>query len=832
MTKFRRLSLVVAAAILTAPVWGSDSVRQTALYRQINPVPHVVEIAPEGPVLDISGGVYVVDRHGLFGSDVNFLNKGDKKDVRLTVDFHPKKAMKAGVKPLSGAYLLTVSEDGVSILGYDERGAFYGLQTLRQIVGLTGERNLPCGLEINDWPDLPARGVVEGFYGTPWSHQARLSLIDVYGRFKMNTYIYGPKDDPYHSSPNWRKPYPEDEARNIAELVRACERNRVDFVWAVHPGQDIKWNEEDYGNLVAKFEMMYDLGVRAFAIFFDDISGEGTNPMKQVELLNRLTAEFVAAKGDVAPLIICPTDYNRSWANPTERGSLAVYGRELDPSVRVFWTGDAVCSDMTPSTLKWVGERIQRPALYWWNFPVTDYCRHIVMQGPVYGLDNGLTSNDVCGFVSNPMEHAEASKLALYGVADYTWNIKEYDPKANWERGLAWLAGDDAYSAYRTFAIHSCDTESGYRREESWETETFRVEGDWTEAQYDALLEEFGKIERVYEEMSRKCDNDALMRELHPWLEEFGKLGARGRKALELINVYRGGDNAAFWSAYVDNLMSEEERDAYEAHKSGTLKLQPFYENAMDDMLDGFYRRIAGRGPFSYTAIGSYPNSGTVSGKLMFDDDSTTFYTSAYGQRTGDWIGVDLGIVRGLREINILQGRNSVDDVDYFDMATLEASKDGNLWYPVIDTIDHQYIINWEGRGIDARYVRLRKLESDKTNWCAVRTFSVNPQRTESLGFGVEAPDMTKAVYAFDRNPRSFYALDGVLAFEIPSGEDRRDSRTLLMDPHGTLLIRQYAADGTVLSETVTDNPYCALELDGRTVRVSIEGHADIFEIM
>ena len=76
MTKFRRLSLVVAAAILTAPVWGSDSVRQTALYRQINPVPHVVEIAPEGPVLDISGGVYVVDKHGLFGSDVNFLNKG------------------------------------------------------------------------------------------------------------------------------------------------------------------------------------------------------------------------------------------------------------------------------------------------------------------------------------------------------------------------------------------------------------------------------------------------------------------------------------------------------------------------------------------------------------------------------------------------------------------------------------------------------------------------------------------------------------------------------------------------------------------------------------
>lgn len=116
----------------------------------------------------------------------------------------------------------------------------------------------------------------------------------------MNCYLYGPKDDPYHSCPNWRLPYPEQEARQIRELVEACNRNRVDFVWAIHPGQDIKWNEEDYNNLVRKFEMMYDLGVRSFAIFFDDISGEGTNPVKQTELLNRLNEEFVRAKGDVA----------------------------------------------------------------------------------------------------------------------------------------------------------------------------------------------------------------------------------------------------------------------------------------------------------------------------------------------------------------------------------------------------------------------------------------------------------------------------------------------------------------------------------------------------
>ena len=46
---------------------------------------------------------------------------------------------------------------------------------------------------------------------------------------------------------------------------------------------------------------MYDLGVRSFAVFFDDISGEGTNPVKQAELLNYIDENFVKVKKDVTP---------------------------------------------------------------------------------------------------------------------------------------------------------------------------------------------------------------------------------------------------------------------------------------------------------------------------------------------------------------------------------------------------------------------------------------------------------------------------------------------------------------------------------------------------
>lgn len=672
--------------------------------------------------------------------------------------------------------------------------------------------------------------MVEGFYGTPWSHQVRLSLIEFYGEMKMNTYVYGPKDDPYHSSPNWREPYPEDEARNIRELVEACNEHWVDFVWAIHPGQDIKWNEEDYGNLVAKFQMMYDLGVRSYAIFFDDISGEGTNPYRQTELLNRLTKEFVQAKGDVAPLILCPTDYSGLWANPSPKGSLAIFGETLDPQIKIFWTGDAVCSNLTPSTLEFVNSRIRRPAYYWWNYPVTDYARHIMLQGPVYGLDTTLTSDQVCGVLSNPMEHGEASKLALYGVADYCWNIPAYNPIDNWERGLVYLA-PEVSQAYRRFAIHSGDTETGYRRDESWETDTFTL-AQWSDEAAARLEEEFEKIQSVPEVMKQDLANKALLAELMPWLEEFGKLGVRGDKAIELARIYRGGgSDSLFWNLYVENVMSEEDRENYEAHKTGTLKLQPFYEHIMDDMGYLFLSRISGETPRHYKGIGTFKNSGSVSTRLMLDRDSSTYYTSGVGQKEGDWIGLDLRDVREVKEIRILQGRNSVDDVDYFDNAVLECSVDGRVWMPLTKELKNRYIIEWSANPVRARYVRIRRLDSKRSNYASVRLFEIDPLRPDNLGFGIKTSAPMDALRSFDRNIGTTFDSRGGFAMEVPQGVK---GFVMLMGAHeAPVIVREYGEGGELVSERSTDSAYYTMTLSGENVRsVSIEGDVRIFEIV
>lgn len=561
----------------------------------LNPTPQSLELK-KGKGLDINKGFTLGKSTGItdgIDSELSFVGiPTAPKGVALKIQQGDAIAAKEGVKATNGAYKLTVSNKGVDIVSYDSDGTFYALQTLKQLLDspAASDGKIPF-LTINDYPNLPIRGTVEGFYGNPWSHQTRLSLIDFLGQNKMNTYVYGPKDDPYHSSPNWRKPYPEKQAQNIKELIDQSNKNHVNFVWAIHPGKDIKWNEEDYNNLLNKFNIMYDLGVRAFAIFFDDIEGEGTDSRKQTALLNRLTDEFVKTKGDVADIMICPTDYSQLWAGKDmEKGQLAIYGQTLNPNAEVFWTGEFVCSDLTPETLEFVDSRIKRPALYWWNFPVTDYARYMLMQGPAYGLDTSLTPEQVSGIVSNPMEHGEASKLALYGVGDYTWNVADYNPIDNWERGLEEIA-PEAPEAYRTFAIHNGDTGKGYRRDESWETPTFTF-NDYTPEQFEALKAEFERIAAVPEQM-QVISNKALLGELQPWLDEFGKLGQRGLKTLELIKIYEGGNEVDFLNAYINNTMSPEEREAYNAHRVGTLRLQPFYENVMVDILNDYKAKKA-----------------------------------------------------------------------------------------------------------------------------------------------------------------------------------------------------------------------------------------------
>ena len=494
----------------------------------------------------------------VLSAKLNIVGTSEKVDIKKFPNATPiiigeanDKAVKKFKKQIptnAEGYYLKVDADQVVVAGRDNSGTFYGVQSLMQV--MSQPEVMQC--EVTDYPSVTDRGVIEGFYGNPWSHKDRLRQFDFYGQYKMNTYVFGPKDDPYHRA-RWREPYPAQEAAQLKELVDAAHKNKVKFVWAIHPAGDIKWCLEDSINVAKKLELMYNLGIRSFAVFFDDVWGEGARGDKQAGLLNYLTDNFVRKHKDVEPLIMCPSQYNKGW---TSGDYLNTLGTKMYPEVRIMWTGNSVVDMIGEVDMQWINEQIKRKAYIWLNYPVNDYCQSRMLMGKTYG--NDLNINDmVSGFCSNPMEYAEASKVSLYSIADYTWNMPAYDDVKSWERALEALM-PTSKMAFRIFCENNIDlgpTGHGLRREGE--------SPNWAKAS-ESLM----GVSMYFQQLVWAADNlladevnhPEMLAEIKPWVESMRYLGLRGQQYIQMVTDLAQKDSVAFIGHYRAQLQLEQKQ--------------------------------------------------------------------------------------------------------------------------------------------------------------------------------------------------------------------------------------------------------------------------------
>ncbi|NBE98045.1 beta-N-acetylhexosaminidase [Nonomuraea sp. KC401] len=361
----------------------------------------------------------------------------------------------AGLPP--EGYTLSAARDRVLIVGADPAGAFYGAQTLLALAGppwssCPEHRVCVPEAEIRDWPDLPLRGTIEGFYGTPWTHADRMEHLRFSGRHKLNAYVYAPKDDPFHRE-RWREPYPEGELARLAELVTEAAARHVRFVFALSPGLSMVYGDAgERAALRAKAEQVWEAGVREFALLFDDIppelqhepdkqefgTEEGASASAHAAVCRDFAEKFLAVRGADRPLTMVPTDY-AGTARTAYRDRLAA---ELPTDVLVWWTGPDIvvgeisARDMTAAAASY-GHRIA----LWDNFPVNDFDFDRVFLGPLTGRATELDGVALEGITANPMVEAAASRIALTTVADYAWHPAAYDPARSHERAVRLLPG-------------------------------------------------------------------------------------------------------------------------------------------------------------------------------------------------------------------------------------------------------------------------------------------------------------------------------------------------------------------------------------------------------
>lgn len=434
----------------------------------------------------------------------------------------------------------------IVIEGKSGDGTFYGVQTLKQLTEKTENAVTVAEAVIKDEPTMSVRGSIEGFYGTPWSHEDRLNQIEFYGDQKLNTYIYAPKDDVYHRN-KWRDPYPETEMKRMKDLIGTSKKNKVDFVFSLSPGIDIRFDgaegEADYQALVKKCQSLYDMGVRSFAIFFDDI--ENKDGKKQAELLNRFNKEFIQAKGDIKPLITVPTEYDSNvmgLANSVNKYTKD-FAATLDKSIKVLWTGSAVVPEgIDVANAQRVKEVYGDRMGIWWNYPCTDYIKEKLALGPIYGLDKGL-EKEVDFLVMNPMEHAELSKISLATGADYAWNTAAYDYEKSFETAIDELYGELAPYMY-TFANHSSRLVAGWASTGRADAPAVRelmnttmrkvARGEDAAKEIETLKQEFDQMILAADTLKAKLPAEELSH-CSGNLDKLKALGENDKVALELL---------------------------------------------------------------------------------------------------------------------------------------------------------------------------------------------------------------------------------------------------------------------------------------------------------
>lgn len=85
-------------------------------------------------------------------------------------------------------YFLKVAKSGIGILGSDDQGAFYGLQSLRQLINLSDAKHVRC-TDIKDWPSMPFRGIRLNIPGSENIAFYRRFVRDFMAYFKYNKVI-------------------------------------------------------------------------------------------------------------------------------------------------------------------------------------------------------------------------------------------------------------------------------------------------------------------------------------------------------------------------------------------------------------------------------------------------------------------------------------------------------------------------------------------------------------------------------------------------------------------------------------------------------------------
>lgn len=667
------------------------------------------------------------------------------------------------------AYLLHIGLNTVIVLGKDADAAFYGITTLECILGQSGRT--VRRLTVRDYSDSVFRGFIEGYYGIPWTTDERVELMEFGSKFKTNMYIYAPKDDAYHSS-NWRGLYSDADLVELKEQIDAGTRTKTRFVWAIHPFMHDKFTasnyDKDLATVINKFEQLYAAGVRQFCISADDVDAGSDGAAKldaslHRRLLNDVTA-WMRTKGDCYDLIFVPSAY--CYLSDTRlRVKLDYYYRTLmpglDESVYIMWTGNDVCSSVSTGRFAEFEALSGRKAFMWLNWPVNDYAQSRLLMGKAEVLDAALPESgepDFYGIVTNPMQHAEASKLSVFAIADYCWNINGFDADASYAASFKHVE-PVATEAFARLCKHLANA-TAYEGRWFEESKELKVYIDAFEAAFNGgepfaasateLKVELGRIISAADALEKTGANRALVKSFMPWASALSKLAESCSEYLDVLVMCSTADvSGGSLSESIENELVRAIEHADEVFASMkdctspvldtvTYNRDPEPVEVAPAVLMPFARRLAAAAA-DEAALKLGRNTGVVYGgfdgvyqgdpSLAFDGDDNTFVWFEGRPSDGAYVRIDLGAITEIGDVRVLTGKPDGGD---FMTGDIEYSTDGKNFVKLGEMRSPETIVDVGSAKVTARFIRLK--DGGTPTWVAVREVAINTLEALSCG--------------------------------------------------------------------------------------------------
>ena len=456
--------------------------------------------------------------------------------------------------------------DSIVVLGKNTDAAFYGLTSLYQIFQQIDGAKLSA-FTLQDYADVVTRGFIEGYYGNPWSTEDRVNLMNWGGYYKLNAYVYAPKDDPKHNA-KWQELYtPEEIEQKVKPLAAAGNQSKCRFVFALHPFMRDPITKNNYDTYVpkmkAKFKQVIDAGVRQIAILADDAGDQGADLYKKLledttQWLHELQKEknpdgSLKYPGLKDTLIFCPVHY---------MGNGEGWYKDLPKNVQVVNTGGRVWGKIDKNFADTFKKTSGVSPFMWINWPCSDNDKDALHMG---GHDNFLGSDlkpgQVEGVVLNPMQQSEPSKQGIFMNADLTWNLWEStDHSAQvWEDSFSYVDHNSPVATKGSNALRELSNHMKrmYGGGATWingesadikdKLEGFRRKldaGTVSDADIVEMVKVFSGLQKTAKDYRANAGNAAMAKQIEPWLDTWDDLTRAALEELAALKADLAGNTS------------------------------------------------------------------------------------------------------------------------------------------------------------------------------------------------------------------------------------------------------------------------------------------------